>query len=111
MGLSFDQLLHGPVSAIFGEQGMGAALPVYQPQSGTPYTVDGVFDDAYSEPDLISGLPTNTVENTFGARLAAFAAIPVQGDAITIPRLGKSYLVRDVQPDGHGWVQLKLGEQ
>ena len=111
MPLDFDQLLHGPVAATFGEPGLGATLPVYQPQSGSAYTVDGVFDDAYAEIDPISGLMATTVENTFGARLAAFQAVPVAGDAITIPRLGKTYLVRNVQPDGHGWVQLKLGEQ
>lgn len=108
--LNFDALLHGPVSAIFGEQGLGAELPTYQPQTGTAYPVDGIFDDAYVESDLLSGLPANTVENVFGARLAAFAAAPVQGDQITIPRVGKTYLVRDVQPDGHGWVQLRLSE-
>jgi len=109
--LDFDRLLHAPIAAIFGETGHGADLPVYYPQSGPSYTVDGIFDDAYSEPDLISGLPTNSVENVFGARLAAFQAAPVQGDRITITRLGKTYLVRDAQPDGHGWVQLKLNEQ
>lgn len=111
MALSFDRLLHAPVSAIFGEQGQGARLPVYQPQSGAAYEVDGIFDDAYAEPDLLSGLPAASLENVFGARLGAFQATPMQGDSITIPRLGKSYLVRDVQPDGHGWVQLKLNEQ
>jgi hypothetical protein len=55
-------------------------------------------------------LPANTVENVFGARRAAFAAAPVPGDQITIPRVGKTNLVRDVQPDGHGWVQLRLSE-
>jgi hypothetical protein len=108
--LSFDALLHGPVSAIFGEQGQGAALPIYQPKAGAAYPVDGIFDDAYAEPDLLSAIPTNTVENVFGARLAAFAAMPVQDDQITIPRVGKTFLVRDVQPDGHGWVQLRLSE-
>jgi len=24
--------------------------------------------------------------------------------------VGKTFLVRDVRPDGHGWVQLKLAE-
>ncbi|MHA6236886.1 head-tail joining protein [Pseudomonas fluorescens group sp. PF-69] len=108
--LNFDALLHGPVSAIFGEQGQGADLPVYQPQVGAAYPVDGVFDQAYIEADLLSGVGANTVENLFGARLAAFKAAPVQNDAITIPRLGKTFLVRDVQPDGHGWVQLRLSE-
>jgi hypothetical protein len=109
--LDFDRLLHAPISAIFGESGHGADLPVYLPQTGPPYPVDGIFDDAYAEPDLVSGLATNTVENVFGARLALFQATPLQGDRITITRLGKTYLVRDVQPDGHGWVQLKLNEQ
>lgn len=110
MALNFDALLHGPVAAIFGEQGQGAALPVYQPQTGAAYPVDGIFDDAYIEADLLSGIGANTVENVFGARLAAFAATPVQGDLITIPRVGKTFLVRDAQPDGHGWVQLRLNE-
>jgi hypothetical protein len=111
LALDFDRLLHAPISAIFGESGHGADLPVYLPQSGAPYPVDGIFDNAYTEPDLISGLSPNTVENVFGASLAQFQAAPIQGDRITITRLGKTYLVRDVQPDGHGWLLLKLNEQ
>ena len=110
MRIDFDQLLHGPVSQIFGEQGLGAELPVYTPLGGTAYTVDGVLDDAYADPDLMVGVSNNTVEYTFGARLSAFSPIPAQNDSITIPRVGKTFLVRDVRPDGHGWVQLKLAE-
>jgi len=108
--LDFDALLHGPVSAIFGERGRGANLPRYQPQVGAAYDVDGVFDDAYIEIDLVSGMPANTIENVFGARLAAFSPPPVAGDFIAIPRVGKTFLVFDVRPDGKGWVQLRLNE-
>lgn len=111
MPLDFNALLHGPVARIFGEQGQGAkALPTYTPPGGTAYDVDGVFDSAYVTVELLDGSQTNSLENTFGAALSAFQATPVQNGKITIPRLGNSYLVRDVQPDGHGWVLLKLAQ-
>lgn len=111
MALDFNSLLHGPVARIFGEQGQGAsALPLYTPPGGVAYEVDGVFDSAYVTVELLDGTTTNSLENTFGAALSAFQAVPVQNGKITIPRLGATYLVRDVQPDGHGWVLLKLGK-
>ena len=109
MALDFDSLLHGPVARIFGEQGQGAqARPLYTPPGGVAYEVDGVFDAAYVTVDLLDGTTTSTLENTFGAALSAFQALPVQNGRITIPRLGATYLVREVQPDGHGWLLLKL---
>ncbi|MFV3377333.1 hypothetical protein ACNE9Y_24695 [Pseudomonas sp. NY11226] len=109
MALDFNSLLHGPVARIFGEQGQGAkALPLYTPPGGAAFEVDGVFDSAYVALELMDGTTSNTLENTFGAALSAFKVPPVQNGMITIPRLGNTYYVKDVQPDGHGWVLLKL---
>lgn len=111
MPLDFDSLLHGPIASIFGETGQGKGLPVYTPRGGTGYDVDGIFDDAYIDPEQISGLGATTTAIVFGARVAAFSAYPAQGDSLLIPRTGFTYTVVDVEPDGHGWLQLRLNQQ
>lgn len=109
--LDFDALLHGPVRRAFGEGGQAALLPTYTPKSGAgAYPLDGVFDRAYVEVDLGDGAPTVSVENRFGAAAGDFRALPKKGDTLTIPRLGKTFMVRNAMPDGHGWIQLVLNE-
>ncbi len=107
--LDFERLLHRPVLAAFGEVGQGAKVPTYTPFSGAPgYSLDGVFDEAFETVDPLSGLPAATLEVVFGASLSSFRSPPVMNDQLFIPRTGTTYLVREVRPDGHGWVQLGL---
>lgn len=106
--LDFDRLLHAPVAAHFGEKNMGAQVPTFTAQDGTTGPVDGVYDDAYETVDLYSGLPANTTQVVFGAALSAFPTPPQQNDQLYVPRADTTYLVAEVRPDGHGWVQLRL---
>lgn len=96
--------------AVFGEA--PAQLPLYTRKSGgVPFEIDGVFDDAYHALVLAAdGDPSiATIEPVIGVRLAQFGdQPPVQGDRLTIPRVGKAFVVANVQPDGHGWAKLLL---
>jgi len=108
MAIDWDAVVLGPTIAIFGEgQGM---RPIYTAEGAPPVEIDGVFDEAYREVDLIdTGVGANTVMPVLGVRLVQFARPPRQGELITIPRVGKDYVIKDVRPDGHGWAKLMLG--
>jgi hypothetical protein len=92
--------------AIFGE----AEPPVYQPASGAAaFQITGVFDRAYREITLLDdNAAASTVTPVLGVRLADFPAPPVPNDRVTIASVGLTYVVRNVQPDGHGWAKLML---
>lgn len=94
--------------AVFGE----ARKPLYQRAAGgAPFDVDGIFDDAYAALMMSAdGEPAiGTVDPVMGVRLVQFAGVdPVQGDWVTIPRTGRTYVVTDTQPDGKGAMNLVL---
>jgi hypothetical protein len=107
--IDFDALVLGPVMGIFGED-LAHGLPVYTPAGHAAFDLaDAVFDDAYSALMLQDGAPeTNTLEPVLGVRLALFPVPPAQNDEVYIPRVGITFIVRDVQPDGHGHAKLIL---
>lgn len=100
----------GPCMAVFGE----SQKPVYTRASGVggPFEIEGVFVDAYSGVvvNVADGVPEiATVEPTLGVSLGQFgAAPPVQGDRVTIPRNGKTYVVASAEPDAKGLMILRL---
>lgn len=106
--IDFDALVLAPCMAVFGED----LKPVYtRAAGGAGFAVDAVFDDAFMALVVSAdGVPEiATVEPVMGVRLAQFAGVaPVQSDQVVIPRLGKTYLVTSVEPDGKGWVFLRL---
>lgn len=115
--IDWDSLVLGPCMGVFGE-------PVdYAPAAGTPtFRVSGVFDEAYrsiapmgdgpfpsSELSALGAPGAITAEMpVLGVQLSAFPVPPVQGDLLTIVRTSESYVVKEVQPDGHGWAKLLL---
>lgn len=104
MAIDWDAAVVGPTVAVFGE-------PVtYTPASGAPYTIAGVFDNAYRSIDELTGelVPLVAAVPVLGARLSAFALPPVQGDRLTVQRTGIVYIVQKQVPDSHGHVLLKL---
>lgn len=103
MTVDWDALVHGPVAAVFGE-------PVlYTPATGEPFTITGVFDEAYAEVQVIEGVPVSSVKPVLGVRLSDFGATPPDsGDTLTIIRTGTVYVVSNPNPDGHGWAKLTL---
>lgn len=114
MALDLDALVNAPVVATFGRANTGQAIPVYTPQGGSAFEIDGVFDAAWREFDLSSagrgsGFKFSTTRPVFACQLSNFPAgvVPLQGDEVLIG--GDTYTVADVRDDGvSGWVVLVL---
>lgn len=108
MAIDWDDLVLQAEFAVFGED----VQPVYTPQTGSPFPIDGVFDNPYK--GLViqdDGLPVvATREPMLGVRLAQFVSPPVKGDQVHIASVGQAYLVSDVHPDGKGWAKLMLAK-
>jgi hypothetical protein len=82
----------------------------YAPKSGAgAFPVTGIFDEAFHDLELDprSGASNSIVRPVLGVDLSQFAAPPVQGDRWTRAG-GGTYLVKNVEPDSHGWALLKL---
>ncbi len=102
--IDWNAAVLAPVHGVFGQ-------PVtYTPSAlgATPFTVTGVFDEAYREIDLAGGTAITTETPVLGVRASEFLAPPMQGDTLIIQATGHTYSVRDVRPDGHGEIKLML---
>ena len=102
--IDWDNLVLAPLQTVFGE-------PVtFIPKFGSQYSGSGVFDEAYREVDLAGGVAVTTESPVLGIRMSQMQTVPQQGDQVYVVRLGKTYLVREVQVDGHGSAKLLLNE-
>lgn len=118
MAIDWDSLVLAPLIGVFGEPNdavSGDLRPVYTPAGGSPFPVDGVFDDGFTQKVLLEdGAPGFvTSDPVLGVRVAEFAAqsppvTPAQNDQVLIPRTGATYIVNTAQPDSHGWILLQL---
>lgn len=106
MAIDWDAEVLGPVMGVFGED----QLPTYTPVNGPSFALaDAVFDREFQEVNLLGDGGDNTTRRpVLGVRLSLFAWPPIQGDTVYIPSVGLNYLVREVQPDGHGHAKLML---
>lgn len=106
--INWDAAVLGPVMAVFGED----LKPTYLPLAGGGFLIDAVFEDAYAQLALdADGAPAIAASDpVIGVRLVQFPARPVKGDKVTLPRVGKTYVVVDVQADSHGHARLVLNE-
>ncbi|OOG61445.1 hypothetical protein B0E46_15830 [Rhodanobacter sp. B04] len=105
MPIDWDAMVLGPCEGVFGEPA------TYIPAGGSGYAITGVFDSAYKDVTLIDvGVDANAVQPVLGVRAALFTGQPMQGDQVRIPSVGKLYFIRDVRPDGHGWIKLMLAD-
>ena len=108
--IDWDTAVLAPMmgAGIFGE----ALQPLYTPQGGgTPFNLDGVFDDAYVGLSIEGAEPEfQTLKPVLGVRLAQIPAgvTLTAGDSVFIPSKSTTYKVMSVEPDGHGWVLLEL---
>lgn len=109
MALDWDAIVLGPIMGVFGED-PAVGLAVYTPAGQAPFDLaDAVFDDAYTALVLQEGGPeVNTLQPVLGVRLALFPLPPAQGDKVYVPRVQQTFVVMDVQPDGHGHAKLLL---
>lgn len=105
--VDWDKKLLAPLQGVFGE-------PVeYRPRQGTPFSITGIFDRAYTvdvEPIDDNGPTVNTTRPVLGVRDSAFPSPPAQGDMLYIPRVRTLFKVADVQPDSHGGSRLELNK-
>lgn len=102
MAIDWDKMLLGPVINVFGEG------VLYTPRAGASFDVTLVYDEANKDLDLAGGTGVNTSNPLASGRLSDFPAQPQQGDTLLIKRTGESFVVKDVETDGHGAVKLML---
>lgn len=109
MSINWDADVLGPVMAVFGAN-EAFQLPTYTPAGGVGFLLaDSVFDREYLVVTLSGdGSDNATRRPVLGIREALFAVPPAQNDLVFIPSVGVTYIVREVQPDGHGWSKLML---
>ena len=77
MGVDFDGLVNKVCLDTFGEVAQGTGAVTYRPLSGAPFALDGVFDEAWRDLKIGSGLlgratDFSTTGPCFGTRLALF---------------------------------------
>lgn len=107
--VDWDALVNGPCLDVFGET--PELRPSYVPPGGgVPVFFDAAFDDAYvAILEGAEGPEVTTIQPILGVRLAQFAAgHPRQDGQVTVPRVGKTFLISNVEPDGKGWALLRL---
>lgn len=102
--IDWDACVLAPLQAVFGEPFM------FLPAVGQPLSRSGVFDEAYREVDLAGGMAVTTEHPVLGIRTSDFPVLPAQGDQVTVASRGKTYVIREVQIDGHGAAKLLLNE-
>lgn len=113
MPVDFDAVNAAVVGA-FGQGAQTGAPAVYTPCGGSPFDLDGVFDEAWREFELGNagrgaGFRFSTTKPVFSCRLADFPTgiAPQQGDLVVIG--GDGFKVADIRPDGiSGWIFLIL---
>lgn len=111
MGVNWDLHLLSPLHGIFGDK------HEYRPRNGTPFTINGIFDRAYTQEvePLDDGSTINTTKPVLGVRDSQFRAPPKQGDRVLVGIVGgvpvnTLFAVADVQPDSHGGTKLILNK-
>lgn len=133
--IDLDTLVIGPTVQAFGTAVSYQPLiptltplgaPIYDDNGdpvgtfGTAYAAVGVFDEQFIEVTPEGKGPFSSTEAldlgapggitgampVLGVQLSAMQTAPAQGDKVTIN--GTAYLVREVQPDGHGHAKLLL---
>jgi len=112
MSIDWDGLVLAPVMGVFGE-GAATGLPIYTPRGLPAFALaDAVFDAEYEQVDVNpdDGTASTSRRPVLGVRVSLFPRPPAQSDSVRIPSTGKNYVVRDVQPDGHGHAKLMLQE-
>lgn len=112
MAIDWDGLVLAPVMGVFGEDER-TGLPIYTPRGLPAFNLaDAVFDAEYEQVDVNpdDGTTSTSRRPVLGVRLSLFQRPPAQSDRVYIPKAGKTYVVRDVHPDGHGHAKLMLQE-
>ena len=102
--INWDQLVIGPTIGVSGE-------PVtYTPYLGKPFTITGVFDDAYLAKVMFEDGTSGVTELSavLGVQLSQFPSPPAQNDTLVVQRTGSLFIVREMQTDSHGWATIVI---
>jgi hypothetical protein len=75
---------------------------------GAPVSIYGVFNAPNMDINLQAGAVVQSVEPSFGVRLADLPAAPDSGDTLVIN--GVTYRINNVDEDGQGGAKLILGK-
>lgn len=112
MAIDWDAHVLGPVMSEFGEgaPSIEESLPLYTPRRGLAFRLaDAVFDSEYEQVTLDdAGNPSTSHRPVLGVRTSLFEEPPAQNDTVYLPSNDITYVVRDVQDDGHGHAKLML---
>jgi hypothetical protein len=104
--IDWSAVVLAPVMGVFGEQ------VVYMPAAGAPFTIQhGVFDDGFVAIDPFGPPAVLSSHPVLGILLSEFPtgfdAKEAQGDRFTVVATGKTYVVKDGEPDSHGHALLR----
>lgn len=114
MAFDWDGLVLGPAMGIFaeGQPSDSTTWPTYTPRGLASFALaDAVFDAEYESVTVdADGVASSSRMPVLGVRVALFPQLPAQNDQVFIPSTGKTYVVSDVHPDGHGFAKLILME-
>lgn len=111
MTLSLDLLVLAPGHATWGEVNQGNPIPVYTPQGGSPFAIDGVFRIPTTPVLALADEPAITTRRPMlDLRVSQFpvGVTAAQGDDVVVR--GVAYTVADAAFDGDGLVCLSLRE-
>ncbi len=101
-GIDWEGKLLSPLMKLVG-------VPiVFTPALGVAVNLNGIFNEAHEEVTLLDDVPASTVSPAVGVNRSDLNQDPLQGDMVTIESTGETYVIRDVQPDGHGHILLLL---
>lgn len=113
MSLDWAGLVLGPNLRIFGEDPeKDGPVTWTSVSSGISQDVPAIFDEGYKPLAVIDDadglLPTNITTGIphLGVCLTDFPVAPLQGDRMVVR--GKTYEIREVQPDSHGGADIFL---
>src|SRR6516164_2893182 len=100
--IDWDKTVLGPLMGVFGE------AVTYRPYAGAPYSITGVFDDAYLKEVMFEDASQGVtdVSAVLGVRLSQFASPPLQNDQLSVASVNTTFIVREVRPDSHGGAKL-----
>lgn len=111
MPVDWQSKVLSPLGAAFGQP--ISYFPV-KDRYNVKHQLVGIFDEAYTDINIVDGLSVTSVSPCIGLNLADLPVAPRQKDQILIyasfgaPLTDTFYIVKKVMPDGHGGCRLLL---
>lgn len=111
MAIDWQAKVLSPLVAVFGQP-----LTYFTVKSRyqDEYLLSGIFDEAYTDINVVDGLTVTSVSPCVGINLVDLQVAPRQKDKILVkaglgaPLVDTLFIVKKVMPDGHGGCRLLL---